>query len=450
MQSLDDKRLGQGLRRALARGRDRTIREVISAGLRDRDYENLATGIRMEAHAQPVGNEKRIVCDCVDVERGVNINRCLLSNSAASPIVEGALIAAFATGASSVTIHIAEDGDRGCEALESSASHLKIDRVRLEVVRGPFRRDMKGYEERPTLILTGETLLNLSRILTRGAEEYRMTGTPDSPGTKLFQVSGAVNRPGIFELPLGTGLRDLIEEVCGGVRAGDNLQAVIVGGAKGACFRPDELDLSLDFDTVRSSGGVIGSGAVDVLTQADCIIDQARQRIASSCYDECGMCSLGREGSYQLREMITDATRAKSKGNDLAMLREIGGAMQQGCACVSGRTAPNLILSTMEKFPEEYEAHMRRKRCQALVCERYVTFHILPDLCDGCCACADGCPGDAIEGEKKKIHVIDQESCEKCGKCYEVCNALRQAVVKAGAVKPRTPKRPIPVGTWNA
>jgi NADH-quinone oxidoreductase subunit F len=131
------------------------------------------------------------------------------------------------------------------------------------------------------------------------------------------------------------------------------------------------------------------------------------------------------------------------------MMREVGLAMRAGAACPFGRTAPNILLSTLEKFPEEYEAHMRRRLCPALVCERYVTFHILPDLCDGCGKCVEVCPEDAIEGGKGKIHVIDQDACEKCGKCYDVCLDLRQAVVKAGAIKPRTPKRPIPVGTWK-
>jgi NADH-quinone oxidoreductase subunit F len=161
------------------------------------------------------------------------------------------------------------------------------------------------------------------------------------------------------------------------------------------------------------------------------------------------MCSLGREGSYQLREIVGDATRGKGKTNDAGMLRELGRAMQLGCACSNGRTAPNLVLSGLARFPEEYDAHMRRKKCEALVCERYVTFHILPDLCDGCGECAEACPEDAIEGGRRKIHVIDQDSCEKCGKCFEVCSRLQKAVVKAGTNKPRTPKRPIPVGTWN-
>ena len=150
-----------------------------------------------------------------------------------------------------------------------------------------------------------------------------------------------------------------------------------------------------------------------------------------------------------MREIVTDATRGKSKRGDLDMLREVGVAMQLGAACAFGRTAPNLVLSAMEKFPEEFEAHMKRKLCRALVCTRYVTFHILPDKCDGCGECVNACPEDAIEGGRQKIHVVDQDACEKCGKCWEVCNGLRQAVVKAGAIKPRTPKRPVPVGSWN-
>ena len=198
---------------------------------------------------------------------------------------------------------------------------------------------------------------------------------------------------------------------------------------------------------MKRSGGIIGSGAVAVLSARDCIIDQTKQRIGFSCYETCGKCSLGREGSYQLNEIVTDMTRGKSRAGDLELLREIGEAMQIGCMCAFGRTAPNIVLSGHGEVPRGVRgAHAKRKRCKALVCAKYVTFHILPDLCDGCGACVDECPEDAIAGGKKKIHVIDQDACEQCGRCYEVCLDLQKAVVKAGAVKPRTPKRPDPGG----
>jgi NADH-quinone oxidoreductase subunit F len=317
------------------------------------------------------------------------------------------------------------------------------------VVRAPFRQNLKGYEDLPTLVLTAETLMNIGRILVGGAEGPYSGRPGGSSGTKLFQVTGCVEKSGIYEVPLGITVRRLVEEVCGGVTHGERLRAVVVGGAKGVFLTPDQLDLPLDFDTVREYGGIVGSGAVWVLGQKDCIIDQTRRGMGSSCYEECGKCSLGREGSYQLREIVTDMTRGKSRGSDLGMLREIGEAMRAACACATGRNAANPVLSGMERFPEEYEAHMRRKKCGALVCLAYVTFHILPELCDGCGACADECPEDAIAGAANKIHVIDQDMCEKCGRCYEVCRDLRQAVVKAGTVKPQTPKRPIPVGSWN-
>jgi NADH-quinone oxidoreductase subunit F len=227
------------------------------------------------------------------------------------------------------------------------------------------------------------------------------------------------------------------------------LKAVIVGGIKGACLKPEEIDLPLDFDSVREAGGTIASGAIAVLDEGDCVVDQTKRRVAISCYDTCATCSLGREGSYQLREMVADATRGKSKGGDVEMMREVGRGMRLGAACPYGRTAPNIVLSALEKFPAEFEAHMKRRVCRALVCGQYVTFHILPELCDGCGECVDACPEDAIEGGKGKIHVIDQDECVKCGKCLEVCNDLRQAVVKAGPVKPRTPKGPVPVGSWK-
>lgn len=446
--------MAEALKRATALGAEKTIGELKQAGLRDRDYENLLTGRRLQGHAQLAGKGKRVVCDCVDREPGLGIQRHLLATEAGL-VAEGALITAFVTSSFDVVVHVAEDDAKGAGAVAAALERLRAacalgKDMMIETVRRPFKPNLKGYEDVPTLVVDGETLTHIGRILRDGADHYRLQGTPGSPGTKLFQVSGSVNQTGIFELALGLTLRRVIEDVCGGIKDGDRLQSVIVGGSKGACYTPDELDLVLDFDSVRESGGVIGSGGIAVLNQRDCIVDQVKARIAVACNVDCGKCSLGREGSYQLREIVADMTRGKSRSGDLEMLREIGQAMQVGCACGAGRTTPNIILSTLEKFPDEYEAHMKRRLCRALVCEQYVTFHILPDLCDGCGVCAERCPEDAIEGGKKKIHVIDQDSCTKCAKCYEACFDLRKAVVKAGPIKPRTPKKPIPVGSWGA
>jgi NADH:ubiquinone oxidoreductase subunit F (NADH-binding)/Pyruvate/2-oxoacid:ferredoxin oxidoreductase delta subunit len=453
--------------RAEALGREETIQELLRSGLRDRDYENLPTGERLRAFAasaagvpaapEALAGAKLIVCDCADVESGLEVNRFLLREHAGE-IVAGALVAAFITSTPRVHMHVGAGDAEGAAALEAAIAEVRAGVAKgadtpadadVQVFHSPFRQNLKGYEESPTLVLTGETLLDLTHVLADGAEAFRAIGTSASTGTKFFQLSGAVKRPGIYELPLGMSLRRVIDDAGGGLKEGERVQAIIVGGAKGGCCRPDELDLPLDFEAVRQMGGVIGTGGVAVLTEKDCIVDHVNNAIAASCYENCGKCALGREGSYQLREIVADMTSGKSRSSDLDMIREISRAMQLACACPAGKMAPNIILSTLEKFPEEYDAHTRRKKCDALVCKKYVTFHILPELCDGCGACAAECPEDAIEGGKKKIHVIDQDSCEKCGKCLEVCDGLRKAVVKAGIIKPKTPKRPIPVGSWN-
>lgn len=441
------------MRRAVTAGGEEIIRELLRAGLRDRDYENLLTGNRLAAHAASSGEGKRVVCNCLDEEPGLEIVRFLLESEPGA-IVAGALIAALASGSQANVFHVAEDDRKGHEAVLAAAGSLRVGTTPLEhadvqVLDMPFRRNRKGYEEVPTLLLTAETLLNVSRVLAMGADAYRLIGSEESPGTKFFQISGAVNRPGVAELPLGTSLREVIGQAGGGLAPGETLKAVLVGGAHGACYTPNELDLLLDFDNVKCSGGAIGSGAIAVLTKKDCVVDAVKQRIMTSCYATCGTCSVGREGSYQLGAMLADATRGKGRASDLDLLREIGLGMRVAAACPSGKTAPNLVLSSLVTFPEEYEAHVKRKQCAALVCNSYVTFHILPDLCDGCGDCAGVCPEDAIEGGRKKIHVIRQDSCEKSGRCYQVCSELRHAVVKAGAVKPRTPREPVPAGSWK-
>ena len=439
---------GQALRRALALGQAGTIGEVRWARLRDRDYESRSTGDRLAEHAEVPGDGRRIVCDCADLEPGVEIARLLLA-SQPGPIVEGALIAAFASGSREVVFYVSEDDESGAQALTAVQNDMASEGVHMEVIRRAFRRSMKGYEEVPTLVLSVETLLNLSKVLQIGADAYRGIGSASGPGTKFFQVAGDVLREGIFELPFGIILGEVVQQTCGGLRQGKTLKAALVGGVHGVCYRAEELDAPLDFDSVRQAGGVIGSGSIRVLTETDCVVDHVRRTLAVSCYETCAACSLGREGAYQLREIVSDATKGKSKGSDLDLLREIGRGMQAGAACVSGSTAANLVLSSLDKFPEEYEAHMKRKACRALVCASYVTFHVSPAQCDGCGECREACPEDAIEGGSEKIHVIDEDSCTKCGRCWEVCNGLRQAVVKAGPIKPRTPKTPIPVGSWN-
>lgn len=447
------------------------IGRLVSAGLRDRGYENPVTGRRLEAFGRVAGEGRRIVCDCIDAEPGVSILSFVLG-SRSDLVVEGALAAAAATGAVRLEFHIAQEDREGATAVagalaaragnspglnagvlgvEEWSDHPRVvaDDLVASLVRAPFRQNLKGYEEVPTLVIDAETLSCIGRVMREGSEEFRRVDPAAGPGYKLFQVRGGVEKPGIVDIPLGTTLRALLFSHCGGMKEGRILSAVILGGARGACYTQDDLDLHLDFDGVRGSGGSIGTGVVDVLGFDDCLVDQVKRRLGRSCYDECGRCSLGREGSYQLHEIVADMTRGRSRSSDAHTVRGLAYAMREGCACVLGKMVPNLLLSSMDKFSEEYEAHMKRRVCRALICSGYVTYHILPERCDGCSACTGACPEGAIEGGPKKIHVIDQDSCEKCGRCFEICSGYRQAVVKAGPVKPRTPKRPIPVGAWR-
>jgi NADH-quinone oxidoreductase subunit F len=263
----------------------------------------------------------------------------------------------------------------------------------------------------------------------------------------LFGVCGAVSRPGLYEAAMGTTLREVLEAA--GADAEKPLKAILVGGTAGAFVSPEDVDMHLDFEGIGQRGGTIGSSVIYVANASDCIVDLLYKCSSVSCSRSCGKCVLCREGTYQLREILKDITEGKAKPEDLDLLVEIGESMRAGAFCGMGRSAANPVLTALSILKDEFEAHIRRKKCDAMVCKKYVSFFILPEKCQGCEKCLDVCPEDAIEGEEDMIHVIDQSSCTRCGKCFEVCPAEYSAVVKAGAIKPQVPKKPIPVGSWK-
>ena len=248
---------------------------------------------------------------------------------------------------------------------------------------------------------------------------------------------------------MGTSLRKIIDDIGGGIKKNKELKAVMIGGPSGGCLPADAIDLPIDFEHLDAEGAIIGSGNIFMADNDTCMVDLVKRCVAFCQAESCGKCVMCREGTMQMLMILTDMTEGRGKKTDIDLLLEVAEGIKIGSLCGLGKEAPNPVLTSIKHFCEEFDAHIRRKRCAALVCKKYVTFHILGDLCQGCGKCLDQCPSYAIEGGEKMIHVIDQDLCTKCGICFDVCPPENSAVTKAGPVKPKTPEVPVPVGSWK-
>jgi NADH-quinone oxidoreductase subunit F len=268
-------------------------------------------------------------------------------------------------------------------------------------------------------------------------KEYRKLGTEGSPGTKTFAVTGQVANTGLIEVPFGSTLREIIFGIAGGVTAEDgsiddkNFKAVQIGGPSGACLTSEYLDLPLDFDSLRNVGAMVGSGGLVVMNQTTCMVKIAKYFMQFTQNESCGKCVLCREGTKQMLFLMEDITDGKADEHTIELIRELANAIQAGSLCMLGKTAPNPVLSTLKFFINEYEAHVKYKKCPAGECKNLIALKIVPELCKGCTLCAKVCPAHAIKGNVKEAHVIDQKLCVKCGLCVEKCKF--KAIVKEGA-----------------
>ncbi|MDX9761949.1 MAG: NADH-ubiquinone oxidoreductase-F iron-sulfur binding region domain-containing protein, partial [Desulfomonilia bacterium] len=279
----------------------------------------------------------------------------------------------------------------------------------------------KGLYDLPTVLNNVETWTNVPLIVNNGAQWYRKTGTQGSPGTKVFSLAGKAVNTGLVEVPMGTTIRELVEKVGGGIRGGRKFKAVQTGGPSGGCIPESLADLPIDFDSLSKAGSMMGSGGIIVMDEATCMVDVAKYFISFLAEESCGKCSPCRDGLPRMKQILTDITEGRGKEGDIELLEELCEVLSYGALCGLGSSAPNPVLSTIKYFREEYEAHIRDKRCPAGVCRELVTFRIDADACTGCTLCAKQCPQACITGERKKAHVIDQSTCIKCGVCRDVC-----------------------------
>ena len=473
-----------GLVRALGMKPEAVLEEIKKSGLRGRGGAGFSTAQKWDFCRQAAGNPKYIICNADEGDPGAFMNRSLLEGDPNS-VLEGMLIGAYTIGAQEGYIYIraeyplaierlrialkqmAEYGLVGKNILGTNFSfefHIKegagafvcgeetalmgsIEGKRgMPRSRPPFPA-VSGLWGKPTNINNVETWGNVSVILQRGGDWYAQYGTKTSKGTKTFSLVGKVKCTGLIEVPLGITMRQIVYQIGDGILNDRAFKAVQTGGPSGGCLPTSFLDTPVDYETLAAAGSIMGSGGMIVLDEHTCVVDIARYFLDFVQKESCGKCVMCREGTMQMLEILKDITEGKGKLEDIDLLLELAETVKAGSLCALGGTAPNPVLTTLRYFRPEFEAHIKEKRCPALVCQKLISYYVLPDKCQGCQICLRNCPVNAIAGGKRLVHIVNQEKCVKCGTCYEVCPARFGAVVKVSGQKLEVPSEPIPVAS---
>ncbi len=465
------------------------IDEVSRAGLRGRGGAGFPTGRKWKACRAEPRTPKYIVGNCDEGDPGAYMDRSLLESDPHS-VVEGMAIAAYAIGASQGYVYVRTEYPLAIKqlqrAIEQARDHGLLGErilgsdfsVDIEIREGsgafvcgeetslihsiegespePRQRPpfpvQSGAWGLPTVINNVETLANVPAIVTRGAEWFAGIGTATSKGTKIFSLVGKIRNTGLIEVPMGVTLREIIEEIGGGIPNGRRFKAVQTGGPSGGCIPESLFDAPIDYESLREAGSMMGSGGMIVMDEDTCMVDVSRFFIQFTNDESCGKCSTCRDGSEALLEILTRITEGQGRPGDVELLEELGAVVKDASMCGLGTTLPNPILSTIRYFRDEYEAHIADGRCPARACKKLIKYYIDPDKCPGCKLCLKACPNQAIRGEMKYVHVIDQAICTKCGDCLDICPPKVGAVVKLTGEEARELESlpaPVPVKEWR-
>lgn len=434
------------------------IEEIKRSNLRGRGGAGFPTGLKWEFAWRMDSESKYVICNGNESDPGAFADRCVMESDPHA-IVEGMMICARAIGASKGYIYI-RDGyalairrlraavkqcyERGFLGENIFDTGLNMD-IRLYPAPGAFisgeatalmrtlegKRPMptpriwrtaeKGLWEKPTVLNNAETLANIPQILSKGAKWFAGLGTEKSGGTKVFSLTGKVKNTGLVEIPLGTSLREVVYNIGGGIPEDKAFKGVQLGGPTGGCVPASFLDSSIDYESLALAGSIMGSGGMVVLDETNCVVDTAKFFLNITHAESCGKCTPCRIGTKRMFEILERITNGQGANGDIELLEDLGSHIRTSSLCGFGMTVPNPVLSTIRYFREEYAAHIRDKKCPALVCKSLLTFSINEDNCTGCGMCKKVCPADAIRGTRKKPHSIDQNLCVKCGSCFDVC-----------------------------
>ena len=433
------------------------VEQVKASGLRGRGGAGFPTGIKWATCAKHKGN-RHIICNADEGDPGAYMDRSILEGDPHS-VLEGMLIAARAIGSSQGSIYVRNEyplavkrlvtaiktaekygllGDKiagsdfsfnikistGAGAFvcgESTALMAslegKVGRPRAKYVHTVE----KGFRQEPSNLNNVETYANVPVILLKGAKRYAAMGTAHSKGTKVFSLVGKIKNTGLVEVPMGISLKDIVFDIGGGIPKKKKFKAVQTGGPSGGCIPEQFLNLGVDFDELNKVGSMMGSGGMIVMDQDTCMVDIARYFLDFLKEESCGQCNPCREGILAMLDILTDICEGNGKEGDIELLEELGMMIQKFSLCGLGTSAPNPVLTTILYFRDEYEAHIKEKKCPAGVCKPLFHYEIDEETCNGCTLCAKRCPEQAITGAKKKLHELDQEKCIKCGICYDAC-----------------------------
>ena len=437
---------------------EEVIQVIKDSGLRGRGGGGFPTGLKWSLAAQNDADQKYVCCNADEGDPGAFMDRSVLEGDPHS-VLEAMAIAGYAIGATQGYIYIRAEYPIAVERLQIAIQQARelgllgknifdsgfdfdielrlgsgafvcgeetsllasIEGQRGEPRPRPPYPAVKGLYGKPTILNNVETYANIAQIILHGAEWFQSIGTERSKGTKVFALGGKIKHTGLVEVPMGTTLREIVEEIGGGVSDGGKFKAAQTGGPSGGCIPAKFLDIEIDYDNLTEIGAMMGSGGLIVMDESTCMVDIAEFFLRFTVDESCGKCTACRIGTKRLLEMLEKITSGRGEDGDIEKLESLCHYIKDNSLCALGQTAPNPVLSTLQYFRDEYVAHVHDHRCPAGACKELTIFKVLPEKCIGCTKCARNCPVGAIHGNVKEHHFIDMNKCIKCGVCMENC-----------------------------